>query len=268
MKNYIPLIRAVLLGLAAVFAVGRLLAMRRAAEEEKSAVVWAARALEAGEVLTEDAVMREEVPVSARPVQAIPWANMEMLVGQRVVRAIGEGDYILLSDVGLARSLGSLVGEGEWAVTLELGDDGIGNVVQPGDEVAIFGTFTLEEEVKGADLSAAPEVKSKEVTLTLFPRVRILDIGMQGGAGGEGEAQGGQIIVGLPPQEAQILIAAQQKARLSLALRRSGDESALSRTDVGMVGDQTFEKLLDGLETVVMPTRPGTVKVVTAETPK
>lgn len=265
MKNYVPLILAVLLGLAAVLAVGRILSVRKAAEAETAAVVAAARPIEIGEVLTADAVMRKVIGADSRPAQAISWASMEMIEGQKATRGIAEGDYILLPDLGLARSMGSLVGEGEWAVTLSVGEGGIGSVVQPGDEVAILGTFTIQKEIPSADLSSAPQVITKEVTLVLFPRVRVLDIGMGQLTFGETESEGGEIIVGLPPQEAQVLIAAQQRARMSLALRRSGDESALLRTDVGVVDDDTFANLLDGLESVVMPARPGIVKVGAAE---
>jgi Flp pilus assembly protein CpaB len=258
MKNFVPLIMAVLLGLAAVLAVGRLLKERREAKEKITTVVAAAAKISAGDILTESSIMEKPVPVSAKPEQAIPWSRSSGVVGQRALRSVVQGDYLLLTDVAFSRSMGAVVGEGEWAVTMRVAAGGISRVVQPGDQVAVVGTFRIKTRVKSADLSAAPEEVAKEATLVLFPRVRVLDVGAMGGkAGAEGGGQ--EIMVSLPPRQAQILIAAQRKASLTLALRRPGDDSALSRVDAGMVDEETFDRLLTGLESVDMPVIPDVV---------
>jgi Flp pilus assembly protein CpaB len=256
MKNFIPLVLAVLLGLAAVLAVGRLLQSRKQAEEKTSAVVAVARDINAGDVLTADSVMEKKVPISARPAQAIFWSRSEMVVGQKALRAIAQGDYVLLSDVGLSRSMADIVGEGEWAVSLSVPAGGIARIVQPGDEVAVIASMQITSPVKSADLSAKPEEVAREATLVLFPRVRVLDVGTLSSGG---EATAGELILTLPPQQAQVLIAAQAKARLTLALRRPGDDAAIDRIDTGMVNDQTFEKLLTGLVPFELPKVPGVV---------
>jgi Flp pilus assembly protein CpaB len=134
-------------------------------------------------------------------------------------------------------------------------------LVQPGDEVAVIGTFRIKSQVKTADLSAAPEEIAREATLVLFPRVRVLDVGSLSSGG---EATAGELILALPPQQAQVLIAAQAKARLTLALRRPGDEVSINRLDTGMVDETTFDKLLQGLQAFEMPPVPGVVTVVPA----
>jgi Flp pilus assembly protein CpaB len=126
--------------------------------------------------------------------------------------------------------------------------------VQPGDEVAVIGTFKIKSQIKTADLAAAPEEIAREATLVLFPRVRVLDVGSLS-TGGEQTA--GELILALPPQQAQVLVAAQNKARLTLALRRPGDDAAINRIDTGMVNEETFDKLLQGLEAFEMPKIPG-----------
>lgn len=256
MKNFIPLILAVLLGLAAVLAVGRLLQARKQAVEKTTTVVAVARDVVAGDVLTADSIMEKKVPVSARPAQAIFWSRSEMVVGQKALRAIAQGDYVLLSDVGLSRSMGDIVGKGEWAISLTVPPGGIARIVQPGDEVAVIGTFKIKSKVKTADLSAAPEEVSREATAVLFPRVRVLEVGSLSSGG---EVTSGELILALPPQQAQVLIAAQAKARLTLALRRPGDDAAINRIDTGMVNEETFDKLLQGLEAFEMPKIPGAV---------
>jgi Flp pilus assembly protein CpaB len=261
MKNFIPLVLAVLLGLAAVLAVGRLLKERTKAKEKTTTVVAVARDVAAGDVLTADSIMKKEVALSARPAQSIFWSRAEVVVGQKAMRSIIQGDYVLLSDVGLSRSMADIVGEGEWAVSLAVPPGGIARIVQPGDEVAVIGTFRIKSQVKSADLSAAIQEVSKEATMVLFPRVRVLDVGAMASARGAEESGSGEIILALPPQQAQVLVAAQRKAQLTIALRRPGDESAINRMDPGMVDELTFDNLLQGMESVQLPKIPGVVIV-------
>jgi len=252
MKNYIPLVLAVLLGLAAVLAVSRVIGTRTKAAEDMSTVVAAQRDIKEGDTLREDMLTQKSVPLTARPADAIVWSKRALLEGQKSKRAVRSGDYILLSDIGLSRGMGSLVGEGEWAVTLNVGNAGIGRIVQPGDEVAVIATFTSEMAVHVADQGVAGQKVTKEVTLVLFPRVRVLE----SGGSGRGEA-GGEVILSLPPQQAQVMIAAQRKAQLTLALRHPGDGAAINRLDTGMVDDGTFQQLLNGVKTINMPAAPG-----------
>jgi Flp pilus assembly protein CpaB len=249
---------AVLLGLAAVLAVGRLLQARKETVEKTTTVVAVARDLNAGDVLTADSIMEKKVPMSARPAQAIFWSRSEMVMGQKALRSIAQGDYVLLSDVGLSRSMAEIVGEGEWAVSLSVPDGGIAKIVQPGDEVAVIGTFKITSPVASADLSSKPQEVSQLATLVLFPRVRVLDVGQQSKE--NGDAAGGNLILSLPPREAQVLVAAQLNAQLTLALRRPGDAAAINRLDTGMVDATTFAKLLKGLTVVELPAVPGEVK--------
>ena len=258
MKNYIPLVLAVLLGLSAVFAVSRLLAQRREAKEETYSVVAAARDIAVGDELGEDALMRKAVPESARPAQAISWVNRSMIQGQKARRAVSAGDYIMMTDFGMTRTMANIVGEGEWAVTLNVGESGIARFIQPGDEVAIIGTFSIQTMGQSVDVSAEATNIVKQATLVLFPRVRVLEVA----TGAEvGEGPTGEILLALPPPQAQTLIAAQRQAiELTLALRRPGDETAINRLDAGMVDEATFVSLLTGLKSVTVPAVPGRVE--------
>lgn len=261
MKNFIPLILAVLLGLAAVLAVGRLLSARKKAEEKTVNVVAVVRDVAEGQELADDVIMKKEIPVSALPAQAIYWSRSEMVIGQKALRPIAQNDYVLLSDVGLSRSMANIVGEGEWAVAIMLPASGIPRIVQPGDEVAVVGTFKVTTFLKSADLAAPDTEVETEATLVLFPKVRVLDVGGASRTGAKDE--GSEIIVALPPQQAQVLIAAQRKAQLTLALRRPNDETTVDRLDAGMVNDGTFGALLQGLQPVVVPNIPGAVDMAT-----
>lgn len=249
MKNYIPLILAILLGVAAVIAVGRLLRDQREEVEQTVSVLAVNRDLAAGDTFSDEMLLRKEVPHSARPRQAVHWTERARVVGQRTVRPIRSGDYVLLSDVGDLRTFANLVAPNEWAVTLNV-SGGISEYVQPGDEVAVIATLLYEKMTATADAALAPERVTEEATLALFPKVRILDTG-------ELTREGTlRIVVGLPPEQAQVLVAAQRRAELTMALRRPGDESALRREDAGMVDDRTFQELFRGIESVVVPSAP------------
>jgi Flp pilus assembly protein CpaB len=252
MKNYIPIILAVLLGLAAVLAVSRMINQNKQVPEDESWVVVAQRDLNENDVLQMDSLQKKVIPASARPAESIVWSKRSLVVGQTLKRRVLAGDYILTPDINLMRSMSSLVGEGEWAVTISVANAGI---AQPGDEVAVIATLPMVFGETSADLSQAPQQKTKEVTLVLLPRVRVLENG-----GAKHEDGNSEIVLALPPQHAQMLIAAQGKARLTLALRRPGDGSALSRADAGMVDDQTFQKLSSEVPSVVVPIAPGMKK--------
>ncbi|MEY4917221.1 MAG: Flp pilus assembly protein CpaB [Verrucomicrobiota bacterium] len=250
MKNYIPIILAVLLGLAAVLAVSRMIALNKQAPEDEAWVVVAQRDLNENDVLQADSVQKKVIPTSARPAEAIVWSKRSLIVGQTLKRRVQAGDYILMADINLMRSMSALVGEGEWAVTINVAN---ASMAQPGDEVAVIATFPVELAVATADLSQAPQKNSKEVTLVLFPRVRVLE----NGGSGKRDETGAEIVLALPPQQAQVLIAAQGKARLTLALRRPGDSSALSRSSAGLVDETTFQQLLKAVPAVNIPDAPG-----------
>ena len=258
MKNMIPLILAVLLGLAAVLAVGRLLSQRRMAAEKTVSVVAAAGKIDEGETISEGLLMKKDVPVNALPAQAIYWSRTSMVVGQKALRSIVQGDYVLLPDVGLSGSMGNIVGEGEWAVAMMVNQNGIPRMLQPGDEVAIIGTFNITTEQTSTDLSAPVKQQQREATVVLFPKVRVLDAGnlQSGGEGGGAES----IILALPPAQAQVLIAAQRRGELTLALRRPNDATNVSRIDAGMVDDKSFGALLKNLNPVIVPNVPSAVE--------
>ena len=252
MKNYTPVILAVLLGLAAVVAVSRMLRQNQRPRENEVDVAAALRDLNAGDVLQADALQKKVIPVSARPANAILWSKHTDAVGQRLKHPIRAGDYLLTTDMQLERNMSSLVGEGEWAVTLPANSAGIGRGLQPGDEVAVIATFPLETSEKTLNPSQTPRKTTKTVTLVLFPRVRVLD----NGTSSRSADGGSEVVLALPPQQALQLIAAQGKAQLTLALRRPADTAALKRSDTGMVEEKTFEQLMDNIKLVEVPDGP------------
>ena len=250
MKNLIPLVVAVVLGLAAVFAVSRTLAGRDDTQEEKIEIVSASRMLDAGETLTEGFINPRVVSASSVPKQRILWGDRAMILGQKMVHSVAKGDYVLLSDVGgVTRSKGGIIGEGEWGVPVSFADNTLVKMLQPGDEIAIAGTYQIREAVKkGNDVDAGVEVLTRQVTTVIFPRVRILELTSNG------------VLLSLPPQQALALTAIQQQADLYPLLRKTNDTKALNRKDGGIYESLTLTELAEGLNRIELPAIPTELK--------
>lgn len=246
MKNKLPLIIAVLLGLAAVFAVNRSLGKKTESREDVIAVVSAARQIKDGEILTESALSPKVVQLSAQPAKSIPWKQRNSIENQKAKRAIVQGDYIQWSDLDVQRGIGEVVGEGEWAVSVNFPESVVSNSLRPGDEIAIIATFTAKVAKPAVLPGEKNVVENKKSTLVLLPCVRIIGIGRSGS----------EVVLALPPAQAQTLIAAQREADLYPALRKFNDNSNLNRKAVGLVDDSTFAGLVSNVPSVVIAENP------------
>lgn len=255
MKNIIPLIIAVVLGCAAVFAVMRMIKSGNGdADRQYVDVVAAARDITSGEdEIKESWLMKRRVDASAVPAKAILWSQANRVVRQKSVRTIAKGDYILTTDIsGVEIRLSGVIAEGEWAVPVTFSDSALVKFLQPGDEIAILGAYSVKEEKKKMDQSEKPDVIENQATSVIFPCVRIVDIGKGDGVRRDEEGNG-TVIVAMPPQQIAALVAAQREMELYPALRRPNDPSAMRRRDVGLVNDATFRELKSGLESVKLP---------------
>ena len=83
MKNIIPLVVSVILGLAAVYLVSKLLFENKNADlENKVSVVVAARDLNAHDELSQGSLTYKDIPESAVPRNALLWENVSLAYGQ------------------------------------------------------------------------------------------------------------------------------------------------------------------------------------------
>jgi Flp pilus assembly protein CpaB len=253
MKNSIPLIIAVLLGLAAVFVVSRMMKSSSQTKQDMVEVVAATRDLAMKDELQDGYICAKAIPASALSPRHIPFNNANIILGQTMLRKVAKNDVILLNDVGMSKSMSLLLGPGEWAVPVSFSDNSITQFLQPGDEIAILGTFSVKKSIPSKDLSAEPTIIEERATSVIFPSVRILDIGSGDGISREEGANVRAVIVALPPQQAATLIAAQRVAELYPALRKSDDTTFLNRLDGGVVDDSTFLDLRKGLPPVKVP---------------
>lgn len=249
MKNTIPLVVAVILGLLAVFAVSRTLSKNGSSQYGKEIVVLVANGnLKSGAILSAENFREREVPLQHAPKQHILGDQSASIIGQVISRDIVSGDYIQWGDIGQASSLGESVGEGEWAVAVTFANGSLVKMLKPGDEIAVVGTFRVSEEVEtgSADQDKATKTVERDVTTVLFPQVRIM--GMAGSGG---------VLLSLPPEQALTVIAAEEQAgSLYAVLRRPHDEKATNRKDCGQFDGSAFTKMLSGCKEIVIPDQP------------
>ena len=256
LKNTIPLILAVVLGLASVYGVSRLISSSAAEEEKKFVYVVAAAkdiTYKDGEI-KESWITRRRVEISSLPAKAVKWAQANRVIGQTVTRTIAKNDYILSSDVsGVDVRLANAVAPGEWAVPVTFSDGKLVKFLKPGDEIAILGSSAMMNVVHRRNQSEKADVVKEDTMRVVFPCVRILDIGRGDALRRAEDTPGETIIIALSPQQAMTLVAAQRKMQLYPALRRANDVNALRRRDVGVVDEKTFRELKQNLESVVLP---------------
>ena len=214
MKNSIPLVMAVLLGLAAVFAVNRTLARSAAKQEKTVFVVVATRDIEKDSKLDEGACGRLSIPEKAfLPGRHIPADEIPRIEGLPVARKIGTGDHILRDDIN-TETVGESVGKGEFLVDVKFQNTPLLEKLRPLDEIAIAAIQTVEvKERSGTDLGAAQRVRTEQRLSVLFPRVKVLAVSK------------GAVSVSAPPEKALQLQMASLSFQLYPFLRRSGDPS-------------------------------------------
>lgn len=210
MKNIIPLVIAVLLGLAAVFAVSQTMAKKDEQIDTKIEVVVAKNDLPEGKELTAEHFTTEKRAKDSLPARCVSKDEMNMLVGQKLLRTIKAGDYVLLSDVDMERSMGEEIGQGELGVPVTFSDTTLIKMLRPNDEIVIAGTFTIAYALKDSkDGNEKAKTIKDDVTVIVFPKVKILKI-----------TSDNSVILSLSPEDALRLTGIQQKASLFPLLRK------------------------------------------------
>lgn len=249
MKNVIPLVTAVLLGLAAVFAAHKAMKSVETPEEKKRQIVIVTGDISAGETIPESRVGVKWVPESAVPKNSIDAANIAFTYNQRAVHPIMKGDYILYQDLELDQSKSRALGDGQWGVSVKFADAALLKMLQPGDDIAIVGTFSYKEAVKvGKNADEARNEVTKTVTAVVYPRVSVLAV------------DGNTVLIALPPQQSIALTAIQRKAELYPILRKKKDENALNRLTGGKFEDSALAEMVKGLQPIEIPLVPTEVK--------
>lgn len=248
-KNVVPLVVAILLGLAAVFAVWKTTKQQDHVEEPTRDVVIALSDIPPSAPISASRVGIRSVPESAVPRHAIDAENIALVYNQKAHRLISKGDYVQDSDLELDQSKSRVLGDGQWGVPVQFADATLLKVLRPGDDIAIIGSFDYTEIAKsGKNADAASDEIDHHVTAVIYPRVSILAI------------DGSTVLLSMPPQQAIALTAIQRQAELYPLLRKKNDDSALNRLNGGKFEDDTLPELVKGLQPIDIPLLPSEVK--------
>jgi pilus assembly protein CpaB len=250
MKNKFPLIIAVIIGIAALFAIRQYVnrVEQETADQLKGdPVVAAATDIPAGTELTARMLTAREVPRQFIPAQAIEGsAQVKQIIGSKTRVAIKGGELILWSDLAseTVGGLSSIIPEGQGAFTVSFSKGINTGLIQPSDHIDIIGSFAVPKATQPMPTTAATWRQASDVVnVVLLQNVTVLAVG--GAFGGApktpGESNGGgDLTLSLKLPEAELLMFAGQNGQLGALLRRQGATDVLPRDELPRV---TFEKL-------------------------
>jgi len=186
-------------------------------------VVVAGQRIQADAPITVEMLAARPVPKKFVHANSIYPEEADLLIGRELMYPVRAGDPILWMDFKGGeryRGFSSMIREGERALTLQMDQTSrIAGLLAPGDHVDIIGTFRPHY----TDLQNKKEL---ETTITLIQNVVILATGQQTSArsGSMRERSNeGLVTVLVSPEEAELLIHAQQVGKLQSVLRNPKD---------------------------------------------
>ncbi len=142
----------------------------------------------------------------------------EYIIGKTAATKIFKGEQILLSKIGtpepqvgevVQAGLSDRLPKGSRAVTVQV--DSLSQDLKPGDHVDVIAFIPLP-----GTASADGKESSQIMTVPIFQNVLVLNSGAQA-------AGSSSVILALPPQEASLMIFAQEHVKLKLLLRSPYD---------------------------------------------
>lgn len=227
---------------------------REASGGEPVAVLVARTPIEVGQPISEDMLSPRMIPRAYLEDRAVLEAEKAKILGLRVGHTVQAQQTVLWTDLAIAmderRNLSSLVQPGMRAVTIRADfDDKSFALIRPGDRIDVIATMPQPDK---------PDARSAVV---LLQNVLVLAVGTDFEADGPGakDDSGGAMILSLSlnVQEAQLASLAQEKGKLSVALRNPNDV----RVTEGM-SDLDSSALVDTkVRTQVQGIRKGPVKI-------
>ncbi|MBI5368080.1 MAG: Flp pilus assembly protein CpaB [Planctomycetes bacterium] len=240
MKNKLALVVAVLLGLVSLAGVHKYVKDKEAelrGDVNEVSVLVAKDTLEPGTEVTADMVEPFACPEKYVPMEAIRDSERDrkVYIGQVLHDKVKKGQYLLTKyfNPGEVReSLESRITAGMRAVTVSVdGTSGFSGLLRPGAYVDVMGTFDVEVKlIMGAQVA---EENTVTKTMTILRRKVVLAVGKELGTPMEelsspddlssGDEEYKTVTLEVTHQEAQELIYAQNKGRISLVLRKKND---------------------------------------------
>jgi pilus assembly protein CpaB len=240
LKGKTPLVVAAVLGVLA-FAISYSAIKKRQADVQKGwnlvPVVVASVDVSEGTVVTMEMISQRSIPDQFVTSSVVKPDSASYIVNQKVLVPLQAGDPLLWSQfetTKAAERLSTKVMKRARAITLEAkAVTAVGGWVRPNDHVDILGTF--KDPTSG-----------EQVALTLLQNIVVLATGKITGTTNvnlvpEGQRDYNNVSVLVLPEEAEVLVLAQELGQLTFALRNEEDISALEERR-----QTTISTLFDG----------------------
>lgn len=261
LKGKTPLIVAAVLGLLA-FIVSWSAIKKRETEVRKGwnlvPVVVASVDISDGTVVTMDMISQRSIPEGFVTASVVKPDSANYIINQKVLVPLQAGDPLLWSQFETtkgAERLSSKVQKKARAITLSArGESSVGGWVRPNDHVDIIGTFK--------DPGTA-----EQVAVTLMQNVIVLATGKITGTTNvnliaENQREYGNVSVMVIPEEAEMLVLAQELGTLTMSLRNEEDIDVMEDR-----GRATITGLLSGERTkVLQKKRFDTIQIIKGST--
>lgn len=238
-KNLRAFLFALVSGMAGVLLVHFYLKNERDKIMDGMAPVEAAIAsgdLSEGTVLQEGDIDKKAFPLNFFHEKGVRYSDFTVIRGHALKYPVKKGELFLWSGIRgnkLAEGLSEKIINGKRGIALSVDDvTGISGLIQPGNHIDILGTFA-----SGIPIGDKQEVKPGEATVMLLQNVPVIAAGTRVAdkTGGpiSGDGGGGTLTVMVSPEEASLLVLAQQKGKLTMILRNDHDQGDLFRPPQG-----------------------------------
>ncbi len=209
----------------------------------------------AGIPLIEDDLEVVKEKIATRTLSGYVTGNKKYLViDQKLMIPVQKGEALKWKDLetagiaGRAKGITKLINPGFRAVSISVDNiSSVTNLVKPGDRVDLLGTFRFPEKKGDASLDT--------VTLTILQYVKILatgtDYGDRSSVSTKRKRSFNSVTLELTPKEAEMIVFASQKGRLTLTLRgpaESAVEENLQRVDFNVLENKLKEYNIERAE--------------------
>lgn len=191
---------------------------------ERVRLLMAVKALEPGEVISEESVTTREVPLAYVEDRAVKAVEKVKVVGLRIGTRVEANQTLMWTDLAIAaderRDLSSLVQPGARAVSVkaESGDKSFA-MIQPGDYVDVIANM--------------PGEGAKRNAVVLLQKVLALAVGLETApekiTDTKEERREMVLTLSVSLQEAQMLALAEERGKLLVALRNPDDQALIDQ---------------------------------------